>query len=194
VKLLAIPLTKIKYLLLFLFTKTYALVHGIEIGNGTIIHPGAKVRCQGGGRIQLGRRNLIASGALILSYGGEIKLGDDCSVQHYSVLYGHGGLSIGNGVRIAVHCVIIPANHRFDNTALPIHKQGLNAKGIAIRDDVWIGAGARLLDGVQIGQGSVIAAGAVVTSDVDDYSIVGGVPAKVIGLRGQATKQPPVGF
>ena len=110
-------------------------------------------------------------------------MGDHCSVNPYTIIYGHGGLEIGNGVRIAAHCVIIPANHNIDDPSIPIIKSGLTCKGICIGNDVWIGARCVILDGVTIGDGAVIAAGAVVTRNVEPFMIVGGVPAKPIRLR-----------
>jgi acetyltransferase-like isoleucine patch superfamily enzyme len=67
---------------------------------------------------------------------------------------------------------------------VPIAQQGITRQGIVIGEDVWIGCGARILDGVQIGNGAVIGAGAVVTRSVPDYCIAVGVPAKVVGRRG----------
>lgn len=176
----------IRHRLLLAYTRVYIALHGIEAGRGTVIHPGAVVRSHAGGKVRLGARNEIAPGARLLTYGGDITLGDDCSVQIYTILYGHGGLRVGNDVRIAAHCVLIPANHRFDDPAVPIRSQGLSTEGIRIDDDVWIAAGARILDGVHVGAGAVVAAGAVVRQDVAPLAIVGGVPAKVIGHRGGA--------
>jgi acetyltransferase-like isoleucine patch superfamily enzyme len=102
------------------------------------------------------------------------------------VLYGHGGLTIGAGVRIAAHVVIIPGSHNFADPDRLIYEQGMTYAGVTIGDDVWIGTGAKILDGVTVGRGAVIAAGAVVTKDVAPLAIVGGVPAKVIGRRGQS--------
>lgn len=179
-------LASARHRLLLVYTRLYAAFWRIDVGAGTVIHPGAVIRRHAGGRVRLGARNEIAPGARLLTYGGDITLGDDCSVQLYSILYGHGGLLIGHGVRIAAQCVIIPANHRFDDPSTPIHRQGITARGVRIADDVWIAAGARILDGVQIGAGAVVAAGAVVHRDVPAMAIVGGVPAKVIGRRGGA--------
>jgi acetyltransferase-like isoleucine patch superfamily enzyme len=118
-----------------------------------------------------------------MTYGGFIRIGDHCSVNPFCVLYGHGGLTIGNNVRIATCTVIIPANHVFSDLDIPIHKQGTTALGIVIEDNVWIGANVTILDGVRIGRGAVIGAGAVVTKDVDPLHVVGGVPACTIKVR-----------
>lgn len=136
-----------------------------------------------GGSITVGRNTELLNGVLLMTYGGDISIGYNCSINPYTVLYGHGGLTIGNNVLIAGHCMIIPSNHNFDDVEKPINRQGQTQKGIVISDDVWIGSGCRILDGVTIGTGAVIAAGAVVNRDVPDFAIVGGVPAKLIRMR-----------
>ena len=120
---------------------------------------------------------------MLLSYGGKIELGNDVTVNPYSILYGHGGLKIGNGVRIAAHCVLIPSNHNFSDSEMPIFEQGETSKGIVIGNDVWLGAGVRVLDGVQIADGCVVAAGAVLTKSTEAFGIYAGVPAKKISSR-----------
>src|SRR5882724_8499943 len=94
-----------------LYTLIYAGSHGVKVGRNTIIMPGARVSREHGGSITIGDRSQINPGAMVLSYGGRIRIGENTSVNPYSILYGHGGLDIGNDVRIAAHCVIIPANH-----------------------------------------------------------------------------------
>lgn len=137
-----------------------------------------------GGQITIGSRNEILRGCLLMTYGGNIKIGNNCSINPYSIIYGHGkGVKIGDNVLIAGHCMIIPANHIFENTSIPIKNQGLTSKGIIIEDDVWLGGGCKVLDGVIIGKGAVIAAGSVVNKNVDPFTIVAGIPAKRIGLR-----------
>ena len=143
-----------------------------------------------GGRVAIGSGSVVGPYTMLLAYGGEIVLGENCSVNPFCVLYGHGGLHIGNYVRIATHCVFIPANHVFDDPDTPIARQGVTTKGIRIDDDVWLGAGCRVLDGVMIGQGAVVAAGSVVTRDVPPMAIVAGVPARQIGSRGTTTVDP----
>ena len=133
--------------------------------------------------IIVGKHCMICRGAMLMAYGGHITIGDHSTVNPYCVLYGHGGLTIGNGVRIAAHTVIVPANHGYQDKETPIYQQPITAKGIVIEDDVWVGCGVRILDGVRIGKGSVIAAGAVVTKDIAPNSVVGGVPARLIKSR-----------
>lgn len=154
-----------------------------------VIHPTVKVypyvvfSTEYGGNIQIGKNTEILYGVLFMTYGGDISIGENCSINPYTVLYGHGGLKIGNNVLIAGHCLIIPSNHKFDNVNILIKNQGETRLGIIIQDDVWIGSGCRILDGVTIGKGAIVAAGAVVNKDVLSYTIVGGVPAKFIKKR-----------
>ncbi|MEQ1554451.1 MAG: acyltransferase [Ferruginibacter sp.] len=136
------------------------------------------------GTISIGNGNEFRIGSLLITNGGSIKIGNNCSINPYTIIYGHGkGVVIGDNVLIAAHCVIIPANHKFDRKDIPIKLQGENYKGIRIEDDVWIGAGCQILDGVTIGKGAIVAAGSVVNKSVESYTIVGGVPAKFIKKR-----------
>jgi acetyltransferase-like isoleucine patch superfamily enzyme len=75
---------------------------------------------------------------------------------------------------------MLAVNHVFDDPTRPMVEQGITAEGIVVEDDVWIGAGAIITDGVRICKGAVVAAGAVVTQDVPPYTVVGGVPAKAL--------------
>ena len=133
--------------------------------------------------MELGQNVTIRSGAILTPFGGWIRIGDEFGVNHYTVLYGHGGLTIGNFVRLAAHCLIIPANHGFAETGLPISQQPLTKKGISIGDDVWIGAHCAILDGVTIGSGSVIAAGSIVTKTIEPRTVVAGAPAMPLRKR-----------
>lgn len=133
--------------------------------------------------ITIGDDSYLSSYCILKTFDGWIKIGNNCTVNNYAILYGHGGLEIGDNVRIASQVVIIPMNHIYEDPDTPIWKQGIKAKGIKIEDDVWIGAGAKILDGVTIGKGSVIGAGAVVTDDIPTYSVAVGVPARVIKKR-----------
>lgn len=111
-------------------------------------------------------------GIKIGSYSG---IGVDCSV--------HGPLSIGKNVMMGPEVVILTHTHKYDNLDVPMSEQGSIIKPIVIGDDVWIGMRAIIMPGVTIGKGVIIGANAVVTKDVPDYSVVGGIPAKIIKNR-----------
>lgn len=135
------------------------------------------------GTINIGKNSSLDIGVILRAYGGSITIGENCTVNPYTILYGGGGLIIGNGVRIAAHSVIVAANHVFKDPDSYIYTQGETREGIVIEDDVWIGAGVRVLDGVTLARGTVVAAGAVVSKSTEPYSIVGGVPARKISSR-----------
>lgn len=135
------------------------------------------------GKVKCGKNTIFHLGTVIRAFSGQITIGENCSFNPYCVLYGDGGITIGNDVRIATHVVFSAQNHVFSNKHIEIYRQGINALGIVVEDDVWIGANSTILDGVIIGKGSVVAAGSVVTKNVEPYSVVGGVPAKLIKKR-----------
>ncbi|MBQ3737716.1 MAG: acyltransferase [Bacteroidales bacterium] len=94
-----------------------------------------------------------------------------------------GKVNIGEAVAIAPNCMIIGANHCFNDTNKPIKEQGVEVKGVIIESDVWIGANCCVLDGVTIGKGSVIGAGSIVTKSIPPMSIAVGNPCRVIKQR-----------
>ena len=155
----------------------------VQIGRGVFVAAGAELVAERNEQIIIGDRCTILRGALLYPYGGRIVIGDRVGINPYCVLYGHGGLIIGNDVMIAAGCTMIPANHNIENIDIPMNSQGLTTKGIVIEDDVWLAARVTVLDGVRIGKGAVIAAGAVVTKDIASYAIAAGVPARIMGSR-----------
>ncbi|MCE5340420.1 MAG: acyltransferase [Planctomycetaceae bacterium] len=94
-----------------------------------------------------------------------------------------GPITIGKNVMMGPDVVILTRNHDFSDTSKPMRGQGGITKPVNICDDVWIGTRAIILPGVTIGQGSVVGAGAVVTKEIPEFSIIGGCPAKIIKSR-----------
>ncbi|CAG1005446.1 Maltose O-acetyltransferase [Burkholderiales bacterium] len=134
-------------------------------------------------RLALGARSFVG-GFAYLSH--DVAMGADCSINPFAVVRGR--VRAGNGVRIASHASVVGFNHRSEDTSTAIHDQGEISKGIAIGDDVWIGANAVVVDGVRIGSHAIVAAGAVVTRDVAEWQIVGGNPARPLRDRRGATQ------
>ncbi len=153
---------------------------------GARFHPTAYVAAEAAiftTHLALGEASWIAGHALVR---GDVEFGAHCTVNPYAMISGK--VRCGDGVRIASHVSIVGFNHGFDDPDVPIHKQKHETLGITIEDDVWIGANAVVLDGVTVGKGAVIAAGAVVSRDVPEMAIVGGVPARIVRYRGQSAK------
>ncbi len=155
----------------------------MRLGKKVYISEHVRVISEEGGRIEIGDQSKIGTMSIVEDRGGFIKIGKNTSINSLSVLYGHGGLTIGDNVRAATQLIIVPANHNFSDPNILISEQGETKKGIIIGDDVWLGARVTILDGVEIGHGSVVGAGSVVTSDIPPYSVAVGVPAKVIRER-----------
>lgn len=114
---------------------------------------------------------------------GHIEIGTGTYIGPYACLAGPGHIHIGRNCLIASHAGVYANNHNFGDITRPINKQGVTCKGIQIEDDCWLGSGVKILDGVCVGRGSVVGAGAVVTRDIPPYSVAVGVPAQVIARR-----------
>jgi acetyltransferase-like isoleucine patch superfamily enzyme len=141
-------------------------------------------------RVKNPRRVTMGPGAAVRSYaflkatgdGGTIRIGARSLVGEFCVLDAMGSIEIGDGVLIAPGCHISDANHGIA-AGIPIRDQQQTVSSVRIGNDVWIGAGAKILSGVNISDGAVVAAGAVVREDVPAEAVVGGVPARVLGSR-----------
>lgn len=97
----------------------------------------------------------------------------------------HGPLTIGTDVMMGPEVIILTNSHKFERLDIPMNKQEGFVKPVVIGNDVWVGTRTIILPGVRIGDGVIIGAGAVVTKDVPDYAIVGGIPAKIIRFRNE---------
>ena len=142
--------------------------------------------------IVIGANSVIRGELMTFGHGGEISIGEWCYVGEDTRIWSAASISIGNRVLIS-HSVNVFDNltHPLDATARhqqvrQIFKRGhpvdisLDENPVKICDDAWIGAGAMILRGVTVGEGGVVAAGAVVTKDVLPYSIVAGNPAEFV--------------
>lgn len=129
------------------------------------------------GSIHIGYRSKLKYGSVIRSYDGKIVIGDRTTIGEYSILSGHGGVCIGNAVIIAGHCYLSAADHIFTGSDR-IRFQGEVAKGINVKDGVWLGAGSIILDGVCVEEGCVIGAGSVVSKNMKKKMVCFGNPCR----------------
>lgn len=157
----------------------------IELGNRVVMqsnvhingwHLGSKLRLKNFAYLDRGVNIMVHDNA-------EIEIGERTYIGPYTCMAGPGPVKIGDNCLISSHCGIYGNNHVFENPAELIKKQGFTNKGITIGNDCWLGTGVKVLDGVSLGEGSVIGAGAVVTKDIPAYSVAVGVPAKIVSRR-----------
>lgn len=162
---------------------TLRCAKNISLGRGVIVDDYAQLvgNSNSNPAISIGDSSFLRSYSMLNAGppNGYIRIGKNCSVGQGTILYGNGGLTIGDNVMIAGQCFIVASSHLFESQHIPKRQQGISIKGIQIGNDVWIGAGAKILDGVKIGNGAIIGANAVVTKNVPENSIAIGVPAKI---------------
>lgn len=202
----------IGYLLSFFIRKIFCLISGVfkfrRFGK-YFVHPSCRIKCRS--KIQSGKNLNIDRQCYIdaLSVDG-IKFGNNVSIGKYTTIECSGtmknlgrGLIVGNNVGLGTHgffgCAggieigdntifgnyvsLHSENHNFSDMTRPIRLQGINRKGIKIGSDCWLGAKVTVLDGAVIGNGCIVAAGAVVRGSFPENVVIGGVPAKILKQR-----------
>lgn len=143
-----------------LIKSNYLRIQGCQVGYGVTFYPG--IRLSPGMNMQIGNHVDFAWGVIVTTKGG---------------------IKIGDRVLIGYNTQILSANHIIPPKRGKVFGSGHALKKVQIENDVWIGANCVVLPGVTIGTGAIVAAGSVVTKDVKPYTIVGGIPAKLIKER-----------
>jgi acetyltransferase-like isoleucine patch superfamily enzyme len=134
------------------------------LAHNTHLYRGCIVELSGAGSVHIGANTYIQSGCVLNAFIASIEIGANCM--------------------IAPHCVLTPYQHGYADRSRLMREQPLTSKGgIVLEEDVWLGAHVCVMDGVRIGKGSIVGAGAVVTQDIPPFSIAAGVPARVIRPR-----------
>jgi acetyltransferase-like isoleucine patch superfamily enzyme len=157
----------------------------IRLGSHVFIDEDAVLDAKGASSaIHLGDSVLVGRNTVLSCAAGTITTGNDVSIgPHCYVRAGLGSIRLGNHLTIGAGAMLVSGNPDHKQLDVPMKNQVGSGRGITFGDDVWVGVGAFVLDGVTVGSGSVVGAGAVVLGDVPEYAIVAGVPARVIGSR-----------
>jgi len=163
--------------------------HKIRMGKMVLISDNVEINAlskQGvvlGNNVSIHRNTIIECTGVIRELGEGLVIGNNVGIAQNCFIQVRGFVSIGSNVMFGPNVSIFSENHGFEQTDVPMIKQPTMRKGVTIEDDVWLGTQSVILDGVTIGKGSIVAAGAVVNISVPPYCIVGGVPAKIIKSR-----------
>ncbi|WP_340155566.1 acyltransferase [uncultured Winogradskyella sp.] len=160
--------------------------HKVKVGSGLNLMKSSLINALSykgveiGDNFTLGKYSIIECTGVLRNVGSSLKIGNNVGINHYCFIGVRGDIEIGNNVIFGPRVNVFSENHNFDSIEIPIKNQGVTKGKTIIGNDVWI---VSIMSGVSIGDGCVIAAGAVVTKSIPAYSIIGGVPAKIIKSR-----------
>lgn len=171
-----------------------AVMQGVALGRHVWLAGGVDFNLGGGfkrslrnngpsGVIELGDEDWIEHGAVLWAFGGAIRLGQRVFVGPHAVIYGHGGVEIGEWSMVSMGAVILSSNHTIPAMDRAMRWEPDELRPTKIGRDVWIGANAVILGGATLGDGVVVGAGSVVRGEVPAGHVVAGAPAKFVRER-----------
>jgi acetyltransferase-like isoleucine patch superfamily enzyme len=160
--------------------------HKIHIGNNVVIDDNCLLDAKGETNrgIRIGDGVFIGRNTILSCKNGDIELGDAANIGFNCELFSASRVTIGRAVLMAAYGYVIGGDHDFSDPAKAVLAQSRTSTGVVIGDGVWMGAGAKVLDGVEVGPLAVIGAAAVVREHVPASAIAVGIPARVVSTRG----------
>jgi acetyltransferase-like isoleucine patch superfamily enzyme len=178
--------------------------HGVVFGQGVVLRHPAKIRIGDGVTvddlvvldakgssnrgIDVGDGVFLGRGTILSCKDGDIRLGDHTNLGFHCEIFSGSSVTVGRHGLFAAQAYLVGGGHSFEGSDAAVIDQPRTSKGIVLGDNVWLGTGAKVLDGVRIGSDAVVGANAVVSSDLPDGAIAAGVPARV--LRQRAAAEP----
>jgi len=159
--------------------------HKVFIGNNVVIDDNCVLDAKGidNEGITIGSGVFIGRNTILSCKNGDIILGDGVNIGFNCEIFTASRVVLGDNILLAAYVYLIGGDHDFSRTDVPVIQQGRGSKGIQLLDNVWLGAGAKVLDGSTIGRDAIIGTAAVVRGDIPDYSIAVGIPARVVRKR-----------
>ncbi|HET8646657.1 MAG TPA: acyltransferase [Vicinamibacteria bacterium] len=133
--------------------------------------------------IRLGQGVFLGRGTILSCKDGDIELGDHVNIGFHSEVFSGSRVTVGKYGLFAAYTYLVGGGHEFDRPEVPVIEQARRSVGITLGDNVWLGTGAKVLDGVTVGRDVVVGAGAVVTEDLPDGVVAVGVPARAVRQR-----------
>jgi acetyltransferase-like isoleucine patch superfamily enzyme len=169
--------------------------HKIRIGDGTTVDDLVVLDAKGTGNrgIDIGRGVFLGRGTILSCKDGDIVLGDGTNLGFHCEIFSGSSVTVGRHGLFAAQAYLVGGGHRFEERGIAVVEQPRSSTGIALGDNVWLGTGAKVLDGVRIGSDVVVGANAVVSADLPDGAIAAGVPARVLRRRDEDPGAPGSG-
>ena len=177
---------------------------GVVFGQGVVLRHPAKIRIGDGVTIDdlvvldakgvtnrgidLGDGVFLGRGTILSCKDGDIRLGDHTNLGFHCEVFSGSVVTVGSHGLFAAQAYLVGGGHEFESGDAAVIDQPRTSKGIALGDNVWLGTGAKVLDGVRVGNDVVVGANAVVNADLPDGAIAAGVPARVIRQRVAAAR------
>ncbi len=172
---------------------------GVVFGQGVVLRHPAKIRIGSGVTIddlvvldakgtsnrgiEIGDSVFLGRGSVLSCKDGDIRLGDHTNLGFHCEVFSGSSVTVGRHGLFAAQAYLVGGGHEFEAAALAVIEQPRTSRGISLGDNVWLGTGAKVLDGVRVGSDVVVGANAVVNSDLPDGAIAAGVPARILRQR-----------
>jgi len=162
----------------------------IRIGDNVVIDDNCLLDAKGETNrgITLGSGVFIGRNTILSCKNGDIAIEDGANIGFNCEVFSASRVRVGAGTLLAAYCYLIGGDHDFSDPDVPVLDQTRTSAGIDVGEGAWLGAGAKILDGVTLGNRSVVGAGAVVRHAVPDGAIAVGIPARIVGQRQEAAQ------
>jgi acetyltransferase-like isoleucine patch superfamily enzyme len=159
--------------------------HKIRLGDGVTVDDLVVLDAKGTSNrgIDVGRGVFLGRGTILSCKDGDIEIGDHGNFGFHCEVFSGSRVTVGRHGLFAAQAYLVGGGHEFEDAGLAVIDQPRSSRGIVLGDNVWLGAGAKVLDGVRIGSDVVVGANAVVNADIPDGAIAAGVPARVLRFR-----------
>jgi acetyltransferase-like isoleucine patch superfamily enzyme len=163
--------------------------HKVRLGDDVVVDDLVVLDAKGATNdgIRVGKSVFLGRGTILSCKDGDITLGDHVNIGFHSEIFSGSSVVVGRHGLFAAYTYLVGGGHAFEKADVPVIEQERTSRGIVLGENVWLGTGAKVLDGVTLGDHVVVGANAVVTESLPAGSVAVGVPARVVRQRGEAS-------
>jgi len=167
--------------------------HKVRLGDDVVVDDLVVLDAKGTSNqgIRVGNGVFLGRGTILSCKDGDIVLGDHVNIGFQSEIFSGSSVRVGRHGLFAAYTYLVGGGHDFDRVGVPVLDQGRTSRGIVLGENVWLGTGTKVLDGVTIGRDVVVGANAVVTEDLPDGAVAVGIPARVLRRKGEVEIPEP---